>query len=243
MLSVTPSPQVQTTVTVSGAHTDAPGAQATFFVGGINLVGVSSPPGGGNDPSPSLSSLAQSFPTVIADTTSPQPPAVTSATSTPPTSEVPQPTTSQTVPGSQPATTTPASPATPQPTETTIAPNVGLFYITVNLSHPLTQNAAAPPSAPPPPPPPPVAAAAAPPPASSAPPPPQATQVIDDDEDQGASVSASSGNLQTFTGSLGGSPPNVLQISANTFQVEGNNEFNNLKSALQRSCDVQKKQW
>ncbi|GJJ14820.1 hypothetical protein Clacol_009088 [Clathrus columnatus] len=54
-----------------------------------------------------------------------------------------------------------------------------------------------------------------------------------------ASSSNSSGaNLQTFTGSLGGAPPAVV-AGGNEFTVEGNNSFQTLSTALQRSCSVQ----
>ncbi|KAI0264381.1 hypothetical protein BC834DRAFT_844045 [Gloeopeniophorella convolvens] len=56
----------------------------------------------------------------------------------------------------------------------------------------------------------------------------------------GSSASAASGgNLQTFTGSLGASAPPVTAVGNGQFQVEGNSVFNNLQSALIRSCDVQ----
>ena len=44
------------------------------------------------------------------------------------------------------------------------------------------------------------------------------------------------GNLQTFTGNLGGiSPPPVTAAGNGKFQVQGNALFNDLQSALQRS--------
>ncbi|EAU86232.1 hypothetical protein CC1G_03443 [Coprinopsis cinerea okayama7 len=49
-----------------------------------------------------------------------------------------------------------------------------------------------------------------------------------------------SGNLQKFTGALGGqSAPRVI-AGGRGFQVEGNAEFQNLAAAISRSCDVQK---
>ncbi|KAJ8521041.1 hypothetical protein ONZ45_g2205 [Pleurotus djamor] len=48
------------------------------------------------------------------------------------------------------------------------------------------------------------------------------------------------GNLQPFTGALGCIlPPTVTEVAPGTFQVENNASFNNLNSALRRSCDVQ----
>lgn len=47
------------------------------------------------------------------------------------------------------------------------------------------------------------------------------------------------GNLQKFTGSIGGAPPPVINNGSNRpFEVNGST-FVNLKAALQRSCDVQ----
>ncbi|KDQ25510.1 hypothetical protein PLEOSDRAFT_1066597 [Pleurotus ostreatus PC15] len=47
------------------------------------------------------------------------------------------------------------------------------------------------------------------------------------------------GNLQTFTGALGGVKAPIVTAVGNAFQVENNASFNNLNSALRRSCDVQ----
>ncbi|KAF8905103.1 hypothetical protein CPB84DRAFT_1835568 [Gymnopilus junonius] len=50
-------------------------------------------------------------------------------------------------------------------------------------------------------------------------------------------------NLQTFTGALGGvTAPPVTATSDGKFQVTGNSAFNDQKSAIQRSCDVQNNQ-
>jgi len=55
-----------------------------------------------------------------------------------------------------------------------------------------------------------------------------------------ASNGGSGGNLQAFTGALGGvTAPVVTDIGGGKFAVEGNSNFNNLRSALVRSCDVQ----
>jgi len=53
------------------------------------------------------------------------------------------------------------------------------------------------------------------------------------------SNAAAGGNLQTFAGSLGATPPPVTAIGNGSFQVTGNAAFNNLQNALVRSCDVQ----
>ncbi|KIY71526.1 hypothetical protein CYLTODRAFT_418758 [Cylindrobasidium torrendii FP15055 ss-10] len=54
------------------------------------------------------------------------------------------------------------------------------------------------------------------------------------------STSSASGNLQTFTGSLGDvTPPAVTANGDGSFSVEGNADFKNLQNALVRSCDVQ----
>ncbi|KAF9003972.1 hypothetical protein BDQ17DRAFT_1241729 [Cyathus striatus] len=58
-------------------------------------------------------------------------------------------------------------------------------------------------------------------------------------ETTAASTGASAGNLQTFTGSLGGVTAPTVTGSGDTFQVEGNSSFKTLQSALARSCDVQ----
>ncbi|KAG8714800.1 hypothetical protein FRC08_011431 [Ceratobasidium sp. 394] len=53
----------------------------------------------------------------------------------------------------------------------------------------------------------------------------------------------SGGNLQTFTGALGGvTAPAVTDIGGGQFAVEGNSNFNSLRNALVRSCDVQNNQ-
>ncbi|KAL8288178.1 hypothetical protein RB597_000326 [Gaeumannomyces tritici] len=50
------------------------------------------------------------------------------------------------------------------------------------------------------------------------------------------------GNLQKFTGSLGGAPPPVTNTGGQRpFTVNGNT-FNNAKAALTRSCDIQNNQ-
>ncbi|KAL1713009.1 hypothetical protein EV715DRAFT_172968, partial [Schizophyllum commune] len=54
----------------------------------------------------------------------------------------------------------------------------------------------------------------------------------------GSSSSSTSGNLQTFTGDLGGAAPAVTP-GGRGFQVEGNDDFLNAAAALGRSCDVQ----
>ncbi|KAG8744728.1 hypothetical protein FRC10_009493 [Ceratobasidium sp. 414] len=58
-----------------------------------------------------------------------------------------------------------------------------------------------------------------------------------------ASSGGSGGNLQTFSGALGGvTAPAVTAIGGGQFAVQGNSNFNNLKNALVRSCDVQNNQ-
>ncbi|KAI0775307.1 hypothetical protein BD413DRAFT_491809 [Trametes elegans] len=53
-------------------------------------------------------------------------------------------------------------------------------------------------------------------------------------------AAATGGNLQTFTGALGGvNPPAVTANGDGSFQVEGNSSFKDLNNALTRSCDVQ----
>ncbi|KAJ8523219.1 hypothetical protein ONZ45_g283 [Pleurotus djamor] len=55
-----------------------------------------------------------------------------------------------------------------------------------------------------------------------------------------APAAPAAGNLQSFTGALGGIlPPTVTEAGAGVFQVQNNASFNNLNSALRRSCDVQ----
>lgn len=57
-----------------------------------------------------------------------------------------------------------------------------------------------------------------------------------------AAAASTAGNLQTFTGALGGVvPPTVLQVGT-SFQVTGNALFNNKQNAIIRSCDVQHNQ-
>ncbi|KAI5896623.1 uncharacterized protein SCHCODRAFT_02615369 [Schizophyllum commune H4-8] len=58
------------------------------------------------------------------------------------------------------------------------------------------------------------------------------------DSSSSSSSSSTSGNLQTFTGSLGGAAPAVTP-GGRGFQVEGNDDFLNAAAALGRSCDVQ----
>ncbi|KAI5829242.1 hypothetical protein K523DRAFT_41861 [Schizophyllum commune Tattone D] len=53
-----------------------------------------------------------------------------------------------------------------------------------------------------------------------------------------SSSASTSGNLQTFTGDLGGAAPAVT-TGGRGFQVEGNDDFLNAAAALGRSCDVQ----
>ncbi|TDL16560.1 hypothetical protein BD410DRAFT_617640 [Rickenella mellea] len=54
---------------------------------------------------------------------------------------------------------------------------------------------------------------------------------------------AAAGNLQKFTGNLGGvTPPPVTALGNGQFQVTGNAAFNNEQNALVRSCDVQHNQ-
>ncbi|RDX57404.1 hypothetical protein OH76DRAFT_37866 [Lentinus brumalis] len=58
-----------------------------------------------------------------------------------------------------------------------------------------------------------------------------------------AAAAASGGNLQTFTGALGGvTPPPVTANADGSFQVQGNASFKDLNNALTRSCDVQHNQ-
>ncbi|KAF4613479.1 hypothetical protein D9613_007807 [Agrocybe pediades] len=54
------------------------------------------------------------------------------------------------------------------------------------------------------------------------------------------SGAVAAGNLQSFTGALGGvTAPAVTALGGGQFQVAGNSAFNNQKNALVRSCDVQ----
>src|ERR1700760_4981059 len=58
-----------------------------------------------------------------------------------------------------------------------------------------------------------------------------------------ASTTSASGNIQAFTGALGGvTPPPVTALENGQFQVTGNAAFNDLQDALVRSCDVQHNQ-
>lgn len=55
-----------------------------------------------------------------------------------------------------------------------------------------------------------------------------------------ATAAAAGANLQTFTGALGGvAAPTVTAAGNGQFQVTGNDTFNNVQSAIERSCDVQ----
>ncbi|TFY52660.1 hypothetical protein EVJ58_g9887, partial [Rhodofomes roseus] len=58
-----------------------------------------------------------------------------------------------------------------------------------------------------------------------------------------ASTAASaSGNLQTFTGALGGIAPPAVTAGGRGFVVANNDDFVNVAAALGRSCDVQHNQ-
>ncbi|PHH49176.1 hypothetical protein CFIMG_007102RA [Ceratocystis fimbriata CBS 114723] len=60
-----------------------------------------------------------------------------------------------------------------------------------------------------------------------------------DTETESSSSTASGTNIQTFTGSLGGLPPPVIQTSGDRpFSVNGNT-FTGANAALGRSCDIQ----
>ncbi|KAL7413543.1 hypothetical protein BDY24DRAFT_441337 [Mrakia frigida] len=54
-----------------------------------------------------------------------------------------------------------------------------------------------------------------------------------------APVVAVGGNLQTFTGAIGGIAAPTVVTGGRGFQVEGNASFPNIQNALIRSCDVQ----
>ncbi|KAL1729146.1 hypothetical protein EV714DRAFT_251787 [Schizophyllum commune] len=55
-----------------------------------------------------------------------------------------------------------------------------------------------------------------------------------------SAAASTAGNLQTFTGALGGvTAPTVTATGDGKFQVEGNSAFNSQQSAVVRSCDVQ----
>ncbi|KIM39818.1 hypothetical protein M413DRAFT_28999 [Hebeloma cylindrosporum] len=55
--------------------------------------------------------------------------------------------------------------------------------------------------------------------------------------------SAAAGNLQSFSGALGGiTAPVVTALGSGEFQVQGNASFKNQKNAVVRSCDVQNNQ-
>ncbi|PAV16122.1 hypothetical protein PNOK_0774200 [Pyrrhoderma noxium] len=57
---------------------------------------------------------------------------------------------------------------------------------------------------------------------------------------QASGNAASGGNIQAFTGALGGvTAPAVTALGNGQFQVDGNSAFNSLQNALVRSCDVQ----
>ncbi|KAI0326626.1 hypothetical protein GY45DRAFT_73962 [Cubamyces sp. BRFM 1775] len=58
-----------------------------------------------------------------------------------------------------------------------------------------------------------------------------------------AASTSTGGNLQKFTGALGGvSAPPVTQNADGSFQVQGNSSFKDLSNAIERSCDVQHNQ-
>lgn len=59
---------------------------------------------------------------------------------------------------------------------------------------------------------------------------------------QGNNGGNNAGNVQAFAGQLGGVRAPTVIANGNAFQVEGNASFNNLRSALVRSCDVQNNQ-
>ncbi|EPQ54531.1 hypothetical protein GLOTRDRAFT_116411 [Gloeophyllum trabeum ATCC 11539] len=54
-----------------------------------------------------------------------------------------------------------------------------------------------------------------------------------------SSAAASGGNLQTFTGALGGISAPAVTAGGRGFVVEGSDDFLNVAAALGRSCDVQ----
>jgi len=67
-----------------------------------------------------------------------------------------------------------------------------------------------------------------------------ATATRDVADSSASQAAAVAGNIQTFTGALGGvTPPAVTDLGNGQFQVDGNSAFNNEKNALIRSCDVQ----
>lgn len=57
-----------------------------------------------------------------------------------------------------------------------------------------------------------------------------------------SSGGATGSNLQTFTAALGGVTAPSVTASGTQFAVQGNSNFNDLRSALVRSCDVQNNQ-
>ncbi|ETW81749.1 hypothetical protein HETIRDRAFT_384154, partial [Heterobasidion irregulare TC 32-1] len=54
-----------------------------------------------------------------------------------------------------------------------------------------------------------------------------------------STAAAAGGNLQTFTGKLGGSLPPAVTAGGRGFVVAGSDDFLNIGAALQRSCDIQ----
>lgn len=54
-----------------------------------------------------------------------------------------------------------------------------------------------------------------------------------------STAAATGGNLQTFTGKLGGSLPPAVTAGGRGFVVAGSDDFLNIGAALQRSCDIQ----
>jgi len=65
----------------------------------------------------------------------------------------------------------------------------------------------------------------------------------DNDDTGDADAGNAAGNLQSFAGTLGGvAAPAVADIGNGQFEVQGNDQFNNLENAVVRSCDVQNNQ-
>ncbi|CAE6470103.1 unnamed protein product [Rhizoctonia solani] len=60
--------------------------------------------------------------------------------------------------------------------------------------------------------------------------------------DTGNNGGSTDGNLQTFSETLGGVVAPKVTANGNQFLVEGNSNFNDLRNALVRSCDVQNNQ-
>ncbi|KAJ8509244.1 hypothetical protein ONZ45_g8564 [Pleurotus djamor] len=58
--------------------------------------------------------------------------------------------------------------------------------------------------------------------------------------DTGAGAAPAEGNLQLFTGALGGQPAPSVTVGGRGFNVEGSDSFLNIGAALGRSCDIQK---